>query len=75
VGCQFPPPGHLPDPEIEPKPSVSPALQAESIRTEPLGEALEIVGLRQIKNIYRYLKCVNFQVVVINKNIKFSALS
>ena len=31
----FPPPGDLPDPEIEPS---SPALQADSLRTEPRGK-------------------------------------
>ena len=34
----FPPPGDLPNPEIEPIPSVSPALQVDSLPTEPPGK-------------------------------------
>ena len=34
-GLPFPPPGDLPDPVIEPG---SPALQADSLPTEPLGK-------------------------------------
>ena len=34
-GLPFPPPGHLPKPETEPR---SPALQANSLPTEPPGE-------------------------------------
>ena len=33
----FPPPGYVPDPGIEPTSSVSPALQTDSLPTEPLG--------------------------------------
>ena len=33
-GLPFPSPGHLPNPEIEPK---SPTLQADSLRAEPQG--------------------------------------
>ena len=34
----FPSPGDLPDPGIESKSPVSPALQADSVPTEPLGK-------------------------------------
>ena len=34
-GLPFPPPGDLPDPEIKPASPVSPALQADSLPTEP----------------------------------------
>ena len=34
-GLPFPPPGNLPDPGIEPE---SPALQADSLLSEPLGK-------------------------------------
>ena len=40
LGCLFPPPGNLPDPWIE---SVSPALQADSLSTGPLGKPYTIV--------------------------------
>ena len=33
-GLPFPPPGDLPDPEIKPVSSVSPALQVDSLPTE-----------------------------------------
>ena len=36
-GLPFPSPGHLPDPEIEPK---SPTLQADSLPTEPPGKSV-----------------------------------
>ena len=35
----FPPPGDLPDPQIEPTSPVSPALQADSFPSEPPAEA------------------------------------
>ena len=38
VGCHFSPPGDLPDPGIELASLVSPALQADSLPTEPLGK-------------------------------------
>ena len=38
VGCHFPPPGDLPDPGIKPAAFVPPALQADSLPTEPLGK-------------------------------------
>ena len=38
VGCQFPPPGDLPDPGTEPVSPVSPALQADSLAAEPSGK-------------------------------------
>ena len=37
-GLLFPPPGDLPDPEIEPVSPVSPALQVDSLPTETLGK-------------------------------------
>ena len=36
-GLPFPPPGDLPDPGIKPISPVSPALQADSLPTEPPG--------------------------------------
>ena len=39
VGCHAPP-GDLLDPGIEPMSPVSPALQADSLRAEPLGKPL-----------------------------------
>ena len=39
-GLPFPTPGDLPDPRIEPVSPVSLALQADSLPTEPSGEAL-----------------------------------
>ena len=36
-GLPFPPPGDLPNPETEPTPPVSPALQVDSLSPEPLG--------------------------------------
>ena len=35
-GLPFPPPGELPDPGVKPRSSVSPALQVDSLPTEPL---------------------------------------
>ena len=35
----FPPPGDLPNPDIEPESPVSPALQADSLPTEPSGKS------------------------------------
>ena len=37
-GLPFPPPGDLPDPRSEPASPVSPALQADSLPTEPSGK-------------------------------------
>ena len=37
-GLPFPSPGNLPDPEIEPR---SPALQEDSLQSEPPGEPME----------------------------------
>ena len=37
-GLPFPPPGDLPDPEVEPACPVHPALQVNSLPAEPLGE-------------------------------------
>ena len=41
-GLPFPSPGDLPDPEIEPK---SPALQADSLLTEPLGKPIVYIKI------------------------------
>ena len=38
MGCHFPPARDLPDSGIEPVPLVSPALQADSLYTEPSGK-------------------------------------
>ena len=40
-GLPFPPPGYLPDPEIEPTSPVSPALQEICLPTEPPGKPFE----------------------------------
>ena len=42
----FPPLGYLPDPGIEPSSPVSPALQADSLPTEPPGKLLSILVLK-----------------------------
>ena len=42
MGCYFPSLGDLPDPRIEPR---SPALQTDSLPTEPLGKPKEILEL------------------------------
>ena len=39
----FPPPGDVPDPGIELASPVSPALQADSLPTEPLGKSIFLV--------------------------------
>ena len=44
-GQPFPSPGDLPDPGIEPG---SPALQADSLPSEPPGNPLKHVGVQQI---------------------------
>ena len=38
MGCHFPPPGDLSNVGIKPMSPVSPALQMDSISTEPLGK-------------------------------------
>ena len=40
-GLMFPSPGNLPDPGMEPG---SPALQADSLPSEPLGKPYEVTG-------------------------------
>ena len=40
-GLSFPPPGDLPNPGIKPASPLSPALQADSLPTEPLGKPLK----------------------------------
>ena len=43
-GLPFPPPEHLPDPGIKPVSPASPALQADSLPTEPPGKPLVCLG-------------------------------
>ena len=43
VGCQFPPPGDLPDPGIEPMCPVSPALQEDSLPVELCGKPFHTI--------------------------------
>ena len=43
-GLPFPSPGHLSNPGIEPMSPVSPALQADSLSTEPLGNYRELTN-------------------------------
>ena len=43
-GLPFPSPGDLPNPGIEPGP---PALQANSLPTEPLGKPINIYGMNE----------------------------
>ena len=45
-GWLFPPPGHLPEPGIEP---VSPALQEDSLPTEPPGKLLSPYFINMLK--------------------------
>ena len=47
VGCYALPPGKLPDPGIEPK---SPALQADSLPTEPPGKPGKSADLPKAEN-------------------------
>ena len=42
-GLPFPPPGDLPDPGIEPKYLASPALQEDSLPTEPSGKPTRLL--------------------------------
>ena len=42
----IPPPGNLPDPEIEPSSPVLPAVQADSLLFEPLGKPPRLPGGR-----------------------------
>ena len=60
TGLPFPSPGDLPNPGIEPRSPLSPALQADSLNTEPLGKPQVI----QTKN---QTKC---ETVVPNQNIR-----
>ena len=45
-GLPFPSPGDLPDPGIEPR---SPALQADTLQSEPTGELIVIIS-HQLKH-------------------------
>ena len=51
-GLPFPPPGDLPDPGIK---HASPALQADSLSTEPSGEVICIYKLYYISIIYNII--------------------
>ena len=51
VGSQFPSPGDLPNPGIEPR---SPAPQTESLPAEPPGTSPNTLGEMQIKTTVRY---------------------
>ena len=44
VGCHLPSPGDLPNPGIQSMPPVSPALQADSVPTEPSEKPLKNVS-------------------------------
>ena len=48
-GLPFSPPGDLPDPGTEPESPVPPALQADSLPTEPSGKPLRQIGRRQTR--------------------------
>ena len=51
-GLPCPPPGHLPDPGIEPTSSASPALQADSLLLSHLGSPLtKKLGLRNFRGL------------------------
>ena len=50
-GWPFPPPGHLSDPGIEP---VSPALQADSLPTEPPGKPSSPYFINMFKNLFSW---------------------
>ena len=45
-GLPFPPPGDLPNPGIKPASPVSPALQADSLLSEPPGEPYKAIILQ-----------------------------
>ena len=47
-GLPFPPPGDFLDPGIKPMPPVSPALQTDSLHTEPYGTNLKALPLVSI---------------------------
>ena len=53
MGCHFLPPGDLPDPGIEPRLPVSPALQADSLPAEPSGKH---IGFGNVKLLAHNLK-------------------
>ena len=58
-GLPFPSPGHLSNPGIEPVSPVSPALQADSLSTEPLGNYRELANhLCSGKTELPYLNCI-----------------
>ena len=50
TGLPFPPPGDLPDPEIEPKPLTSPALAGGFFTTSATWEALTL----QLLNLWHH---------------------
>ena len=52
IGCDFPPPGDLPDPGIGPMSPVSPPLQVDSLLTEPSGKPSNSVYLNIWSRLY-----------------------
>ena len=52
-GLSFPPPGELPYPGIEPASPVSPALQADSLPTEPPGKPSDL-SHAYLSQMYHY---------------------
>ena len=63
-GLSFPPPGDLPNPGIEPATPVSPALQADSLPTEPSGKPLDVITL-----VYFFL-CFQIQKIITKITVK-----
>ena len=57
-GLPFPSPGDLPNPGIEPR---SPALQADSLPTEPLGKPLTV------NEMVIFIQCLNKMTVSLTK--------
>ena len=51
-GLLFPPPGHLPDPGMEPSSPVSPALQADSLPSELSGKPMLRLSLAKSCSIF-----------------------
>ena len=62
-GLPFPPPGDHPNPGIEPTSPVSPALQADSLPTKPLGKPLVHFTLRKEKDVHFISNTVSCQVL------------
>ena len=60
----FPTRGDLPDPGIKPVSPVSPALQADSLPTEPSGKPLDVITL-----VYFFL-CFQIQKIITKITVK-----